>query len=212
MKITRRSRPHTQPTRPRKRAARCSKLRTLAVVTALGLPAMGACANPIQGDPIPAAGFYGDDPQPPTAPRASEPQIPQPRRVDGLDPCTLFAPEDFARVGGAVGPPRPGTPLPSTCSHALGGGPEDAVGAGFHLPYAEVVTRQPAGAPVAVDGHSTWLYCELVDVHQTCTASTAISQDRTLLTLLSKQGATAADTADQLFALTTSALRRLPPA
>ena len=192
--LTRRSRALTMPT---------------ALLVALELAsALSGCSAPIPGQPVPAAGFQ--DVEQTTSPTA-EVRIPRPRRTD-VDPCTLLAPQDLALVGGAVGPPRPGNPTPQTCSQPLGGAPEDAAAAGYHLPYADAVARQSRGVPVDIEGHSSWLYCELIDTHQTCTAATAVRQDRTLVTMLSKQGASAADTSDQLFRLTTAALGRLPAA
>ncbi|GAA2817105.1 DUF3558 family protein [Saccharopolyspora taberi] len=169
---------------------------------------LSGCAMAIPGEPIPAAGFQDSER---TSAPAADVRIPQPRRTD-VDPCALLAPEDLALAGGATGPPRPGNPTPRTCSHPVGGGPQDAAAAGYHVPLAEAAARQSRGVPVDIEGYSSWLYCEYIEAHQTCTATTAVRRDQTLVTLLSKQGATAADTSDQLFRLTKAALGRLPAA
>ncbi|WP_245761648.1 DUF3558 family protein [Saccharopolyspora shandongensis] len=173
-----------------------------------------ACAAQVSGEPIPAAGFY-DNTTPPTQPRSTavtQVRIATPRGTEGIDPCGLLTPVDLAEVGGPVGPPHPDSPIAGTCAHLLASGTENTAAAGFYEPYQVVVTRQPRGAATDIEGHSAWLYCELVNAHQTCTAATAIRTDRTLVTMLSMQGASAADTSDQLFRLTTAALHKLPPA
>lgn len=127
----------------------------------------------------------------------------------GIDPCTLLTPADLADVGGSTGPPRSGTPIAQACSFPVGPGPEDTAGAGFHVSWAEAIRRQPGGVRTEIDGYPSWLYCELVEAHRICTAVTAIREDQSLLTLLSRQGASAADTADALYRITGSALSKL---
>jgi uncharacterized protein DUF3558 len=175
------------------------------------LCAVTGCAAPVPGEPIPAAGFRENTPQPRST-VAAQVRIPVPRNSDGIDSCGLLTPADLAVVGGPVGPPHPGNPIAGACAQLLASGSENTAAAGFYDSYEAAVSRQPRGVPVDVEGYSAWLYCELVDTHQTCTATTAIQSDRTLLTMLSVQGASAADTSDQLFQLTTAALHKLPPA
>lgn len=191
-------------------------LLALSVPFAAVLPT--ACTEPVSGRPAPATTL-----QPPAtdredagnvSPRTSlpvgEPRIPRTRSIAGVDPCSLLAPPELAAVGGAIGPPHRDEPLPGSCTSIIGGGPEDSVGAGFHVPYQEAVPQQPRGVPVDVDGHSAWLYCEILDEYQTCTAVTAIRDDASLLTLLSKHNTSAADATDMLYGLTRAALRKLP--
>ncbi|WP_406692412.1 DUF3558 domain-containing protein [Saccharopolyspora sp. ID03-671] len=185
--------------------------RLLVLCVLIGGPALTGCASDVAGTPIPAAGFH-DQPEA-TQTRsaiATPPSIPGPRGE--VDPCTLLAPADLVPVGGAVGPPHPGNPVPGACAHLLGGHPDNTAAAGFHEPYPVLAKRQPRGVEVDVLGYSSWLYCEPVTGYQTCTAATAIRSDRSLLTMLSLKDASAADTADRLFGLTTTALRKLPPA
>lgn len=179
----------------------------LAVLTASG------CAQPISGQAQPVPGFRQTEarPQPQrTSATSDQPRIPAPRKVAGVDPCGLLTPQDLGSVGGAIGPPHPNNPLAGTCSHLVGGGPEDSAGAGFHVAYQQAVAKQPRGVAVDVEGHSAWLYCEVVEAYQTCTATTAVRADQSLLVLLSKRDRSAADTADALFRLTRAALRKLP--
>ncbi|MFC7342268.1 DUF3558 family protein [Saccharopolyspora griseoalba] len=173
--------------------------------------ALTGCGPGIAGEPIPAAGFQ-DEPRSTTRAPADEPQIPRPRDAARADPCALLQPEALAALGGPVGRPHRGDPVPGACAQRLGSAPEDTAAAGFYAPYEAVVDRQPRGVAVAVEGHSSWLYCEEITEHQTCTAATAIAPDRTLLTMLSLRGASAADTSDPLFRLTRTALGALPPA
>ncbi|WP_237710548.1 DUF3558 family protein [Saccharopolyspora spinosa] len=176
---------------------------------------VAGCASKIPGEPIPAAGFHENHPAEPAQPRSTDAvqaHIAIPRNFDGIDPCTLLTPADLAVVGGPVGPPHPDNPIAGTCSQLLTSGRENTAAAGFYEPYEVVSRRQPRGVQLNIEGHSAWLYCELVNSHQTCTAATAIRSDRTLLTMLSMQGAAAADTADQLGKLTAAALHKLPPA
>ncbi|MDA3646443.1 DUF3558 domain-containing protein [Saccharopolyspora indica] len=158
-----------------------------------------ACAEPVTGEPVPAAGFRDE----PTTSGSAPP---------GIDPCALLAPEDLAAFGGPAGPPHLDQPVPGACTHPLTSGPANAAAAGFYDPVEAVTARQPGGAAVDVEGRPAWLHCELVDAHQTCTAATSLGPDRSLLTALTLRDASAADTADHLFGLTTAALRRLPPA
>ncbi|RKT82929.1 Protein of unknown function [Saccharopolyspora antimicrobica] len=162
-----------------------------------------ACAEPVTGEPVPAAGFRDEPTTSASTPTASPPEI---------DPCALLAPEDLAPFGGPAGHPHPDQPFPGACTHPLTNGPANAAAAGFYDPVAAVTERQPGGAAVDVEGRPAWLYCELVDAHQTCTAATSLGPDRSLLTMLTLRDASAADTADHLFGLTTAALRRLSPA
>ncbi|MCI2416203.1 DUF3558 domain-containing protein [Saccharopolyspora sp. K220] len=185
--------------------------RCVLVLPMLLLCAVTGCAARVPGEPIPAAGFH-ENPAQPRSTATAPARIAVPRNPDGFDPCGLLTPADLAVVGGPVGPPHPDNPITGACAHLLASGPENTAAAGFYESYEIAASRQPRGVPVDVEGHSTWLYCELVDTHQTCTAATAIRSDRSLLTMLSMQGASAADTSDQLFQLTTTALHKLPPA
>ncbi|MBE9374463.1 DUF3558 domain-containing protein [Saccharopolyspora sp. HNM0983] len=170
------------------------------------LPVLAGCSTLVTGRPVPAAGFA------PSAPEHRDPSGPVARTTAGTDPCTLLTPDDLEPVGGADGPPHPDNPLPGACTQMLGAGPGNSAGAGFHEPLDAARDRQPEGTPVEVDGHAAWLYCAEVDGFQTCTATTGIAPERSLLTLLSVRGASAADTAGMLHGLTSAALHKLPPA
>ncbi|MEB3368018.1 DUF3558 domain-containing protein [Saccharopolyspora mangrovi] len=185
--------------------------RVLALCVLIGGSALTSCASDVVGRPIPAAGFQEHPEAPQTRSAiATPPRIPAPRGEVG--PCTLLSPADLGQVGGVAGPPHPGNPVPGACAHLLGGQPDNTAAAGFHEPYPAIAQRQPRGVEVDVHGYSSWLYCEPVTGYQTCTAATAIRSDRSLLTMLSLKDASAADTADRLFGLTTAALQKLPPA
>ncbi|MHA6802742.1 DUF3558 family protein [Salinifilum ghardaiensis] len=176
------------------------------------------CAAQVPGEPIPAAGFT--DPPPQDTPGAARPvQIPRPLRTAG-DPCALLGPRDLEPVGGLRGRPHPGNPFPETCTFPLGapgngGGRADrarnTAAAGFHRSYEKTARQQPEGVRTAVRGYSSWLYCEVVRGFQTCTATTAVTEERSLVTMLSLRGAAAADTTARLHGLTEAALKRLRP-
>ena len=190
--------------------------RVLALCVLIGGSALSGCSTDVAGRPIPAAGFLehpeSEAPQTRSA-IAQPPRIPAPR--GDTDACGLLSPEDLSPVGGVAGPPHPGSPVPGACAHLLGGGPDgpdNTAAAGFHDPFPAIAQRQPRGVEVDVRGYSSWLYCESVTGYQTCTAATAIRSDRSLLTMLSLKDASAADTAERLFGLTTAALQKLPPA
>ena len=184
--------------------------RPRALVPLLAL-ALTGCGSGISGHPIPAAGFQ-DSPTRSSTAVVAEPRIPQQRSTAGTDPCALLQPDALTPLGGPVGPPHRDDPVPGACAQLLGGAPEDTAAVGFYAPYEAVARKQPRGVAVAVEGHSSWLFCEPITGHQTCTAATAIAPDRTLLTMLSLRGASAADTAAKLFGLTRTALNSLPPA
>lgn len=166
------------------------------------LPVLAGCTTLVAGRPVPAAGFA---PVPDDAP-------PAPRSVRGTDPCALLAPQDLDAVGGAAGPPHPDEPLPGSCTRMLAAGPGNSAGAGFHEPLDAARQRQPDGTAVQVAGYRAWLYCEEAGGFQTCSATTGIAPERSLLTLLSVRGASAADTSEMLQGLTEAALQKLPPA
>lgn len=175
--------------------------------------ALAGCGSGVTGQPIPAAGFQGEEALPRSPEAAPEkPQIPWPRSTAGVDPCALLTPDALAPVGGPVGPPHRDDPVAGACAQLLGSAPENTAATAFYAPYGAVVDRQPRGVAVTVEGHSSWLYCEPVTQHQTCTAATAIAPDRTLLTMLSMRDASAADTSERLFGLTKTALAALPAA
>lgn len=191
--------------------------RLLALSMPFAVALTSACTEPVGGEPVPAttlrsspsSGAEHPSPRAP-APAPEVPSIPSTRSIAGVDPCGLLAPQELEPVGGALGPPHRDEPLLGSCTNLVGGGPEDSAGAGFHVPYQQAMDQQPRGAPVAVDGHSAWLYCEVVEEYQTCTAVTAIREDASLLTMLSKRDTSAADAADMLFGLTSAALSKLP--
>lgn len=175
--------------------------------------ALAGCGSGVTGEPIPAAGFQSEEAPPRTREATPErPRIPQPRNTAEVDPCALLTPDALAPMGGPVGPPHRDDPVPGACAQLLGSAPENTAAAAFYAQYGAVVDRQPRGVAVAVEGHSSWLYCEPVTEHQTCTAATAIAPDRTLLTMLSMRDASAADTSERLFGLTKTALAELPAA
>lgn len=180
------------------------------------------CAAQLPGRPIPAAGFTEPRQEtagPATPDPATPAQIPRPLHPAG-DPCALLDPHDLARVGGLDGSPHPGNPFPDTCTFPLGapgddeghgGAARNTAAAGFHRPYGAAAREQPDGVATSVRGYSSWLYCEVVQGFQTCTATTAVSEERSLVTMLSLRGAAAADTTTRLHDLTEAALQRLRP-
>ncbi|WP_433871727.1 DUF3558 family protein [Saccharopolyspora sp. CA-218241] len=177
--------------------------RWLPALSASLLVALAGCGASITGEPVPAVGFRDDS--------ASIAAIPTPRAVTGVDPCTLLAPADLDQAGGTTGGPYPGNPTPRTCTYALGGAqPGNTAAVGFNDEFEAAKAKQPRGVDVDVEGHSAWLYCDVIDGFQTCTATAAINAEHTLVTMLSLRGATAADTTDVLQDLTTAALRNLP--
>lgn len=175
------------------------------------LPTLAGCSTLVTGRPVPAAGFAPStsDRQDPPVPDDTQPA---PRAIADTDPCALLAPRDLEPVGGAEGPPHPDNPLPGTCTRMLAAGPGNSAGAGFHEPLDVAREHQPAGTPVQLAGYPAWLYCDEVDGFQTCSATTGITAEHSLLTLLSVRDASAADTSGLLHGLTEAALRKLPPA
>lgn len=176
-------------------------------LTAGLLWALTGCTTAIPGEPVPAAGFH----DPPEQWSSSEAAVPVPRATDGFDPCQLLTQQELAVAGGGTGVSHPDNPLPGVCSFPLAGELGNTAAVGFHEAYESAPQRQPRGVRTEVEGHSVWLYCEVVETYQTCTATTAIRRDRSLLTMLSVRNASAADVSDMLFHLTKAALHKLPP-
>lgn len=203
----------------------------LVVVTLLS-----ACATYVPGEPVPAVGF--DDrpsdaaasPSPGRSPNDSpndgaddtaQRAADQPLDTDRVRPCDLFSPADLEPLGGPHGQPHPGNPTPHSCTFALpapdgaaahSDAGRDTAAVGYHRPFAEAAQAQPDGVRTGVRGRASWLYCEVVDGFQTCTATTAVGSDRSLLTMVSLRATSAADAAERLHQLTTAALDKLPPA
>lgn len=181
------------------------------LATLVLLPVLAGCTTLVTGRPVPAAGFAPSTPEHQGRPEPDNEQ-PGPRAIAGTDPCALLLPQDLGPVGGAEGPAHPDNPIPGACTRMLAAGPGNSAGAGFHEPLDAAREHQPEGTQVQVAGYPAWLYCDEVAGFQTCTATTGIAPEHSLLTLLSVRGASAADTSGMLHGLTGAALAKLPPA
>ncbi|WP_197043292.1 DUF3558 family protein [Saccharothrix sp. NRRL B-16314] len=190
------------------------------LVTALALLLSAGCSYSIHGDALPQAGVT-----PATAPSTSSnaksdapsapPKIAKPRTVAGVEPCTLLNADDLKPIGPfKKEPARKDDVIQESCQYVLedGSAKGRTVVAALYQKYEQVRTRQEKGHEVVVEGHSTWVLCDLSGSEMACTATLAVNANRSVLVAMAQPSGVPDLMLAEMQPLLKAALSRLPAA
>lgn len=183
----------------------------LALLTAAG------CSYTINGTALPAAGVTTATTTPTTTetPAPEAPRIARPRTVVGVEPCGLLTADDLKPIGPLTKEPaRKDDVIQESCQYVLDDGTPGGrtVVAALYQKYEQVRSRQGKGREVVVEGHSTWVYCELSGGAMACTATMAVNANRSVLVAMTQAGGVEERMLAAMQPLLKAALSRLPAA
>lgn len=177
----------------------------MVAVTALTLT---GCSYTINGDALPEAGFTPPTTTSSAAPDAA-PKIAKQRSVQGVDPCRLLTADDLKPVGALTREPtRKDDVIQESCQFVFDGA---SVVTALYQKYEHVRQRQPKGREVVVEGHSSWVSCDLDGNAMVCTTTTAVNPNRSILVAMTLNGGKSEQMVATLQPLIKVALNRLPP-
>jgi hypothetical protein len=189
----------------------------LLVVAAL---ALAGCSYSVNGSALP-------DPNTPTttttktsAPSSSAaagpaPKIAKPRTVAGVDPCKMLDAADLKPIGTFKREPRrQDDAIPESCQYLLDDGTAKGrtVVTALYQRYEQVRERQKGGSEQLVEGHSTWLLCQLSGPEEVCTATVAVNANRSILVAVTQTGGVPEQMVVAMTPLIKAALARIPVA
>ncbi|MFE9746180.1 DUF3558 family protein [Saccharothrix saharensis] len=181
-----------------------------ALVMALALLLSAGCSYSVNGDALPQAGVT---PTTASAEPAGEPKIAKARTVVGVEPCSLLTAADLKGIGPfKKDPARKDDVIQESCQYVLDDGSQAGrtVVAALYQKYEQVRTRQAKGREVVVDGHSTWVLCELSGGEMACTATLAVNANRSVLVAMAQAGGVPEQMLAAMQPLLKAALNRLP--
>lgn len=180
-------------------------------MVALSALLLTGCSYTINGDPLPAS-----DATPASAPTTTSttsdgsPKIAKQRSVAGVDPCGLLTVDDLKPVGALTAQPtRRDDQIQESCQYLFDGA---SVVTALYQKYEHVRQRQAKGREVVVDGHSSWVACDLDGNAMVCTTTTAVNPNRSILVAMTLNGGKAEQMTAMLQSLIKVALNRLPAA
>ncbi|ANZ37904.1 hypothetical protein BBK82_19420 [Lentzea guizhouensis] len=132
----------------------------------------------------------------------TSPRIDTPRKLAGVDPCSLLVASDFDEP--LFAPPAPFPNLPNACEYRVGNGTEKDlfVIAAIAGPYDRSVKSGSL-----LDGHSTSTSC--IDGPE-CTIVVAVSETQTLKIIVHLEGGNDQQRAQILWGKAGNAVKRLP--
>ncbi|WP_158846307.1 DUF3558 family protein [Saccharothrix deserti] len=187
--------------------------RTLLVMAFAVLLSAG-CSYTINGDALPQAGVTPSETTGSSAP-SNAPKIAKPRTVVGVDPCGLLNADDLKAIGPyKKDPTRKDDVIQESCQYVLDDGSAGGrtVVAALYQKYEQVQTRQAKGREVVVEGHSTWVLCDLSGSEMACTATLAVNTNRSVLVAMAQPGGVPEQMLAAMQPLLKAALSRLPAA
>ncbi|MFD1145694.1 DUF3558 family protein [Saccharothrix hoggarensis] len=183
---------------------------------ALALLLAAGCSYTVNGDALPQAEFTT---QAPTTTRTSSPKgapkIAKPRTVVGVEPCKLLTADDLKAIGPyKKDPRRADDQIQESCQYVLDDGSPAGrtVVAALYQKYEQVQSRQAKGHEVVVDGHSTWVLCDLSGSEMACTATLAVNANRSVLIAMAQPSGVPDQMLAAMQPLLKAALSRLPAA
>ncbi|RKT53027.1 DUF3558 family protein [Saccharothrix australiensis] len=184
--------------------------RTWLVVAVTALTLSG-CSYTINGDALPESGFT-----PPTtaasttASGGGAPKIAKQRSVAGVDPCKLLSADDLKPVGALTREPsRKDDVIQESCQFVFDGA---SVVTALYQKYEHVRQRQPKGHETVVEGHSSWVSCDLDGTAMVCTTTTAVNPNRSILVAMTLNGGKSEQMLATMQPMIKAAMNRLPPA
>jgi hypothetical protein len=184
----------------------------LVVVLALLLSA--GCSYSIHGDALPEAGVTPTTSTTAAGPSGA-PKIAKARTVVGVEPCALLTKDDLKSIGPyKKDPARKDDVIQESCQYVLDDGSPAGrtVVAALYQKYEQVRTRQAKGREVVVDGHSTWVLCDMSGSEMACTATLAVNANRSVLVAMAQPGGVPEQMLATMQPLLKAALSRLPVA
>ncbi|QUF07219.1 DUF3558 family protein [Actinosynnema pretiosum subsp. pretiosum] len=185
------------------------------------------CSYSVNGAPVaapdaPAATCLSGAPSPsapPTRPSSSSSKaaakIAHTCSLADLDSCELLSAKDLKVVGTIDGEPTPrDSDLAGSCQFMFddGSATRSSVVVAPYRPYSESRTKQPGGHEEVVEGNSAWVSCEMDDRVMVCTATLAVSSDKSLLLGYTKSAGNAEEMTATMLVLLKTGLGKLPPA
>ena len=183
---------------------------------ALALIVTAGCSYTVNGDALPqvdtttsAAGTTT------SAGGGGAPRIARPRTVVGVEPCSLLSADDLKAIGPLKKEPaRKDDVIQESCQYVLDDGTPAGrtVVAALYQKYEQVRQRQERGHEVVVEGHSTWVYCDLSGQEMTCTATLAVNANRSILVAMAQPGGVDEQMIATMQPLLRAGLNRLPTA
>lgn len=186
--------------------------RTLLLLASALLLSAG-CSYTVNGDALPQAGVTPATTASSTPP--GPPKIAKPRTVVGVDPCGLLNANDLKSIGPyRKEPARKDDVIQESCQYVLDDGSATGrtVVAALYQKYEQVQTRQAKGREVVVEGHSTWVLCDLSGNEMACTATLAVNANRSVLVAMTQPGGVPEQMLAGMQPLLKAALSRLPVA
>ncbi|WP_367131499.1 DUF3558 family protein [Saccharothrix sp. HUAS TT1] len=175
---------------------------------------LAGCSYSVNGDALPQAGVT----PPTTTPGAAAggaPKIAKQRTVVGVEPCSLLTADDLKPIGPyKKDPVRQDDVIQESCQYVLDDGSRTGrtVVAALYQQYEQVAKRQAKGREVVVDGHSTWVLCDLSGSEMACTATLAVNANRSVLVAMAQPGGVPEQMLAAMQPLLKAALNRLPAA
>ncbi|WP_157767521.1 MULTISPECIES: DUF3558 family protein [Actinosynnema] len=176
------------------------------------------CSYSVNGAPVAAPGAPSGSPTQSTRSSAASsptPKIAKTRSVAGLKSCELLTAKDLKVVGAIDGAPTPrDSELPGSCQFMFddGSATRSSVVVAPYRPYSESRTKQPTGHEEVVEGNSAWVSCEMDDRVMVCTATLAVSGDKSLLLGYTKSAGNAEEMTATMLVLLKTGLGKLPAA
>ncbi|NUT49580.1 MAG: DUF3558 family protein [Saccharothrix sp.] len=183
--------------------------------TALVLLLTAGCSYSINGDALSEAGGASSAATPTSTGSAGAPKIAKPRTVVDVEPCTLLDADDLKSIGPyKKDPARKDDVIQESCQYVLDDGSQGGrtVVVALYQKYEQVRSRQAKGREVVVDGHSTWVLCELSGGETACTATLAVNANRSVLVAMAQPGGVPDQMLAAMQPLLKAALNRLPVA
>ncbi|MCP2092901.1 hypothetical protein LV78_000841 [Actinosynnema pretiosum] len=189
----------------------------MAVLTVTG------CSYSVNGTPVSAPESAAPTCLSATAPSSTAPpkssgaaaKVAHACSVADLEACELLSANDMKVVGALDGEPTPrDSDLAGSCQFMFkdGSATRSSVVIAPYRPYSESRTKQPGGHEELVEGNSAWVSCEMDDRVMVCTATLAVSADKSLLLGYTKSAGNAEEMTATMLVLLKTGLEKLPPA
>jgi uncharacterized protein DUF3558 len=182
--------------------------------------ALAGCSHSVNGsalpDPNAPATTAAKTSAPPSSTQAGPaPKIAKPRTVTGVDPCKMLDAADLKAIGAFKREPRrQDDAIQESCQYLLNDGSVNGrtVVTALYQRYEQVRDRQKGGQEQLVEGHSTWLFCQLSGPEEVCTATIAVNANRSVLVAMTQTGGVPEQMVAGMAPLLKAVLARIPVA
>lgn len=182
--------------------------------------ALAGCSYSVNGSALPDPNTSATTATRTTAPSTSvaagpAPKIAKPRTVAGVDPCKVLDANDLKGIGVFKRDPRrQDDTIQESCQYLLNDGSPTGrtVVTALYQRYEQVRDRQKGGKEQLVEGHSTWMFCQLTGPEEVCTATIAVNANRSVLVAMAQTGGVPDQMVVVMAPLLKAALARIPVA